>query len=128
MFDMHPPRALGADFTTAIFTRIGVDRYTLGTCELGPVYLGWTSRGVTAVRLAGSSDAEAAFTRWYRSVPGDGSFARSNSTRSRAQRKPSCAMRKPVTSRSISSTRRPSSAMSWRTSRRFALVMPGPTS
>ena len=55
MYDPHPPRALGAEFTTAIFARIGVDRYTVGESALGPVYLGWTARGVSAVRLAGSA-------------------------------------------------------------------------
>lgn len=65
MFDPYPPRPLGGDFTTAVFARIGVDRYTVGESALGPVYLGWTARGVSAVRLAGSDEAEAAFTNWY---------------------------------------------------------------
>jgi O-6-methylguanine DNA methyltransferase len=66
MFDPQAPRPPGADFTTAIFSRIGVDRYSVGDSVLGPVYLGWTARGVSAVRLAGSPDDEEAFTRWYR--------------------------------------------------------------
>jgi O-6-methylguanine DNA methyltransferase len=65
MFDNQPPRPLGADFTTAIFNRIGVDRYTLGDCALGPVFVGWTARGITAIRPADTPDAEAAFTGWY---------------------------------------------------------------
>jgi O-6-methylguanine DNA methyltransferase len=65
MFDPQPPRTLGAEFTTAIFTRIGIDRYQLSDSVLGPVYLGWTARGVSAVRLAGGADDEATFTRWY---------------------------------------------------------------
>jgi O-6-methylguanine DNA methyltransferase len=70
MFDTQPPRPLGANFTTGIFARIGVDRYTVGHSVLGPVYLGWTARGVSAVRLAGSPDAEDAFTLWYRQRTG----------------------------------------------------------
>jgi methylated-DNA-[protein]-cysteine S-methyltransferase len=66
MFDPQAPRQLGANFTTAIFSRIGVDRYSLGESVLGPVCLGWTARGVSALRLAGSPDAEELFTRWYR--------------------------------------------------------------
>ncbi|MGD0474177.1 MAG: methylated-DNA--[protein]-cysteine S-methyltransferase [Candidatus Velthaea sp.] len=65
MFDPQAPRQLGAEFTTAIFHRIGVDRYSIGESTLGPVYLGWSARGVSAVRLAGSAEAEAMFTRWY---------------------------------------------------------------
>jgi O-6-methylguanine DNA methyltransferase len=65
MFDNHPPRALGAEFTTAIFNRIGVDRYTVGESALGPVFVGWTAHGVAAIRPAGSPAAEAAFTGWY---------------------------------------------------------------
>jgi O-6-methylguanine DNA methyltransferase len=66
MFDPQAPRPPGAEFTTAIFSRIGVDRYSVGDSVLGPVYLGWTARGVSAVRRAGSPDTEEAFTRWYR--------------------------------------------------------------
>jgi methylated-DNA-[protein]-cysteine S-methyltransferase len=65
MFDPQAPRPLGGDFTTAIFTRIGVDRYSVGDSVLGPVFLGWTARGVSAVRLAGSPGSEETFTRWY---------------------------------------------------------------
>jgi methylated-DNA-[protein]-cysteine S-methyltransferase len=66
MFDSQAPRPLGADFTTAIFGRIGVDRYHVGDSILGPVYVGWTARGVSAVRLAGALDDEETFARWYR--------------------------------------------------------------
>lgn len=66
MFETQPPKRLGADFTTGVFARIGVDRYTVGSSALGAVYLAWTARGVSALRLASSPDAEAAFTGWYR--------------------------------------------------------------
>lgn len=65
MLDNQPPRALGADFTTAIFSRIGVDRYIVGDSTLGPVFVGWTADGISAIRPAESRDAEAAFTGWY---------------------------------------------------------------
>src|SRR5664279_1063109 len=65
MFDPQAPRLLDGDFTTSIFTRIGVDRYSIGDSVLGPVFVGWTARGVSAVRLAGSAGGEATFTRWY---------------------------------------------------------------
>jgi methylated-DNA-[protein]-cysteine S-methyltransferase len=65
MFDPQAPRRLGAEFTTAVFGRIGVDRYSVGESVLGPVYLGWSARGVSAVRLAGGPGAEEIFTRWY---------------------------------------------------------------
>jgi O-6-methylguanine DNA methyltransferase len=65
MSESLAPRSLGGDFSTAIFARIGVDRYSVGDSLLGPVYLAWTARGVSAVRLAGSSESEESFTRWY---------------------------------------------------------------
>jgi O-6-methylguanine DNA methyltransferase len=70
MSEAQPPRPPGADFTTAIFTRIGVDRYTACSSLLGPVFVGWTARGVAAVRRADAADAEAAFVAWYRERTG----------------------------------------------------------
>jgi O-6-methylguanine DNA methyltransferase len=68
MFDAQPqqaPRPPGADFTTALFARIGLDRYTVGSCVLGAVYLGWSARGVSAVRLTAAHGAADEFADWY---------------------------------------------------------------
>lgn len=70
MPDIQPPPPVNANFTTAIFTRIGIDRYTVAESALGPVWVGWTSRGVSAVRRAGSAQAEAEFAHWYRERTG----------------------------------------------------------
>jgi methylated-DNA-[protein]-cysteine S-methyltransferase len=70
MSDPHPPRPLGPNFTTAIFNRISVDRYTRAESVLGPVYVGWTARGISALRRGDSAAAEAAFTHWYRERTG----------------------------------------------------------
>jgi O-6-methylguanine DNA methyltransferase len=56
-------RAVPLDFTAKIFAGIGLDRYVVATSALGDVYLAWSLRGVSAVRLAGD---EAAFEAWYR--------------------------------------------------------------
>ena len=61
---------VGADFTTGIFARIGVDRYTIADCELGPMCVGWSVRGVSAVRRGESPEAQAAFAAWYRERTG----------------------------------------------------------
>jgi len=70
MFEMQPPRPLGGDFTTAIMTRVGLDRYMVGSSRLGAVFVGWTGRGITAVRRADGPDDEAAFVNWYRGRTG----------------------------------------------------------
>lgn len=59
------PRAVGPQFTTAIFDRIGLDRYTVTASVLGDVCLGWTARGVSAIRRRQSAGDEVEFARWY---------------------------------------------------------------
>ena len=63
-------RALGARgarassaFTSAVFAKIGLDRYVRAASALGDVLIAWTAAGVSAVRLADDADA---FERWYR--------------------------------------------------------------
>ncbi|HEV3086275.1 MAG TPA: methylated-DNA--[protein]-cysteine S-methyltransferase [Candidatus Elarobacter sp.] len=68
MADLHDygaatRRSVASDFTTKIFVGIGLDRYAEATSALGEVYVAWSARGVSAVRLAGD---EAAFEAWYR--------------------------------------------------------------
>jgi O-6-methylguanine DNA methyltransferase len=55
-------RSTSPDFTTKIFSGIGVDRYTGAASALGDVYIAWSARGLSAVRLAGDGDA---FEAWY---------------------------------------------------------------
>lgn len=55
-------RSTSPDFTAKIFSRIGVDRYTSAASALGNVYIAWSARGLSAVRLAGDDDA---FEAWY---------------------------------------------------------------
>jgi len=56
-------RVVPQDFTAKIFAEIGLDRYIVATSTLGDVYLAWSARGVSAVRLAGD---DTAFEAWYR--------------------------------------------------------------
>jgi O-6-methylguanine DNA methyltransferase len=52
------------DFASATLDRLGLaDRYTTVESAIGPVYVAWNPRGVSAVRQA--DDAEA-FERWFR--------------------------------------------------------------
>ena len=51
-------RVVPPQFSANIFAEIGLDRYVVATSALGDVYLAWSARGVSAVRLAGD---EAAF-------------------------------------------------------------------
>jgi O-6-methylguanine DNA methyltransferase len=57
-------RTPSADFTAATLDRLGLaDRYVLVESAIGPVYVAWNPRGVSAVRQA--ADAEA-FEQWFR--------------------------------------------------------------
>src|SRR4051812_41508966 len=48
----------------AILDRLGLaDRYSVLDSELGPVYVAWNPRGVSAVRQAASAEA---FEQWFR--------------------------------------------------------------
>jgi O-6-methylguanine DNA methyltransferase len=52
------------DFTSATLDRLGLaDRYVTLESALGPVYVAWNPRGVSAVRLA---DDPEGFERWFR--------------------------------------------------------------
>jgi O-6-methylguanine DNA methyltransferase len=70
MSEQQPPREPGADFTTAILSRVGVDRFTACESILGPMLVGWSGRGVAGVRRADSAEAESAFADWYRQRTG----------------------------------------------------------
>lgn len=57
-------RAATPDFASATLDRLGLaDRYTTIESAIGPVYVAWNPRGISAVRQA--DDAEA-FERWFR--------------------------------------------------------------
>ncbi|HEY1728415.1 MAG TPA: methylated-DNA--[protein]-cysteine S-methyltransferase [Candidatus Baltobacteraceae bacterium] len=52
------------EFTSATLDRLGLaDRYTTLESVIGPVYVAWNPRGVSAVRQA---DGTEAFERWFR--------------------------------------------------------------
>ena len=55
-------RSPSADFTTNVFGRIGIDRYTKAHSSIGEVYVGWTSLGASGLRSAAD---ETAFEAWY---------------------------------------------------------------
>jgi O-6-methylguanine DNA methyltransferase len=55
-------RTVSPDFTAKVFAGIGLDRYICTACALGDAYVAWSSRGISAVRLAGDDDA---FEMWY---------------------------------------------------------------
>lgn len=69
MNNAHQP-PIGPQFTAGIFARIGVDRYTVTASRLGDVCVGWTGRGVSAIRLGASAALETEFVRWYESLTG----------------------------------------------------------
>jgi O-6-methylguanine DNA methyltransferase len=70
MSERQPPRQLDSEFTTAVFTRVGLDRYAEFPSLLGSAFVGWSGRGVCGVRLATVPDAEAWFVEWYRERTG----------------------------------------------------------
>jgi O-6-methylguanine DNA methyltransferase len=55
-------RAVSPSFTSAVFARIGVDRYAVCPSALGDVYVAWSAPGVSAVRPAGDDET---FEAWY---------------------------------------------------------------
>lgn len=55
-------RTVSPSFTSGVFARIGVDRYTVCPSALGDVYVAWGAPGVSAVRPAGEA---ATFEAWY---------------------------------------------------------------
>jgi O-6-methylguanine DNA methyltransferase len=56
--------AVPPEFTSATLNRLGLaDRYTTLDSAIGPVYVAWNPRGVSAVRQA---DDKEAFERWFR--------------------------------------------------------------
>jgi O-6-methylguanine DNA methyltransferase len=65
MFEQQPPREPDGNFTTAILSRVGVDRFVTCRSVLGPVFVGWNERGVAALRRADGPGAETAFVQWY---------------------------------------------------------------
>jgi len=57
-------RTASAGFTAATLDRLGLaDRYVLADSALGPVYVAWNPRGVSAVRQAAGAEA---FEQWFR--------------------------------------------------------------
>ncbi len=55
-------RTASREFTTNVFSSIGLDRYACAASELGEVYIAWNARGVSAVRTA---PGDAAFEAWF---------------------------------------------------------------
>lgn len=60
----HTQRAAAPDFAVETLDRLGLaDRYALVDSAIGPVYVAWNPRGVSAVRKSADADA---FERWFR--------------------------------------------------------------
>lgn len=57
-------RAASADFAVGTLDRLGLaDRYLVVDSAIGPVYVAWNPRGVSAVRTSADPDA---FEQWFR--------------------------------------------------------------
>src|SRR5260370_7986788 len=54
--------SVAPDFAAKIFSRCGLDRYTVAQSALGDAYVAWTASGVSALRLA---QDEHSFEAWY---------------------------------------------------------------
>lgn len=66
-------RTASPDFTAATLDRLGLaDRYLLVESSIGPVYVAWNPRGVSAVRQSADADA---FEQWFRKRFGRRAFA-----------------------------------------------------
>lgn len=69
----HTQRTASPDFTAATLDRLGLaDRYLRVESAIGPVFVAWNPRGVSALRQSADADA---FEQWFRKRFGRRAFA-----------------------------------------------------